>query len=116
MIGEGLCRERAARRAPRRSRGWAAGGRPTQREALWPCGRFSPGTGWTRGSVAESVLAELSDPQNKILAISHCNCPERAEAVKEQLVKHATFKDVIVVDMAGISSMYANDGGIIVVV
>lgn len=57
MIGEGLCRERAARRAPRRSRGWAAGGRPTQREALWPCGRFSPGTGWTRGSVAESVLA-----------------------------------------------------------
>ena len=57
MIGEGLCRERAARRAPRRSRGWAAGGRPTQREALWPCGRFFPGTGWTRGSVAESVLA-----------------------------------------------------------
>lgn len=59
MIGEGLCRERTARRAPRRSRGAlrAAGGRPTQREALWPCGRFSPGTGWTRGSVAESVLA-----------------------------------------------------------
>ena len=57
MIGEGLCRERAARRAPRRSWGWAAGDRPTQREALWPCGRFSPGTGWTRGSVAESVLA-----------------------------------------------------------
>ena len=48
------------------------------------------------GKMAESVLAELSDPQNKILAISHCNCPERAEAVKEQLVKHATFKDVIV--------------------
>ena len=68
------------------------------------------------GKMAESVLAEMSDPQNKILAISHCNCPERAEAVKEQLVKHATFKDVIVVDMAGISSMYANDGGIIVVV
>ncbi len=42
MIGEGLCRERAARRAPRRSRGWAAGGRPAQREALWPCGRFFP--------------------------------------------------------------------------
>ena len=68
------------------------------------------------GKMAESVLAEMSDPQNKILAISHCNCPERAEAVKEQLVKHATFKDVIVVDTAGISSMYANDGGIIVVV
>ena len=57
MIGDGLGRERAARRAPRCSRGWAAGGRHTQREALWPCGRFSPGTGWTRGSVAESVMA-----------------------------------------------------------
>ena len=68
------------------------------------------------GKMAESVLAELSDPQNKILAISHCNCPERAEAFKELLVKYATFKDVIVVDTAGISSMYANDGGIIVVV
>ena len=68
------------------------------------------------GKMAESVLAEMSDPQNKILAISHCNCPERAEAFKELLVKYATFKDVIVVDTAGISSMYANDGGIIVVV
>ena len=68
------------------------------------------------GKMAESVLAEMSNPQNKILAISHCNCPERAEAFKELLVKYATFKDVIVVDTAGISSMYANDGGIIVVV
>ena len=68
------------------------------------------------GKMAESVLAEMSEPQNKILAISHCNCPERAEAFKELLVKHATFKDVIVLDTAGISSMYANDGGIIVVV
>ena len=66
--------------------------------------------------IAESVLAEMSDPQNKILAISHCNCPERAEAFKELLVKYATFKDVIVVDTAGISSMYAADGGVIVVV
>ena len=52
----------------------------------------------------------------RYFAISHCNCPERAEAFKELLVKYATFKDVIVVDTAGISSMYANDGGIIVVV
>lgn len=37
-----MCRERAARRAPRRSRGWAAGDRPTQREALWPLRAFFP--------------------------------------------------------------------------
>lgn len=68
------------------------------------------------GKMAESVLAEMSDPQNKILAISHCNCPKRAEEFKELLVKNASFKDVIVLDTAGISSMYASDGGVIVVV
>lgn len=66
--------------------------------------------------MAESVLAEMSDPQNKILAISHCNCPKRAEEFKTLLVKNASFKDVIVLDTAGISSMYASDGGVIVVV
>ena len=41
---------------------------------------------------------------------------EYAEQVKNMLVSRAGFKDVIVLDTAGISSMYASDGGIIVVV
>lgn len=52
----------------------------------------------------------------RILAISHCNCPQRAEFVKEQILKLAKFKDVVVVNTAGVSSMYANDGGVILAV
>ena len=51
-----------------------------------------------------------------MLAIAHCNCPKRAERVKEKLEKLMNFKDILILDTAGISSMYANDGGIIIAV
>ncbi len=63
----------------------------------------------------DDVIAETSDTKERVLAISHCNCPDRAQYVKEQLESRATFKKVILVDTAGVSSMYANDGGVIVV-
>ena len=66
--------------------------------------------------MVEEVAANLKDPKKKVLAISHCNCRERAESVKTMLLEKAEFKDVIIVDTAGISSMYAADGGVIVVV
>lgn len=66
--------------------------------------------------MVEEVAANLKNPEEKILAISHCNCEERAKAVKEMLLAKASFKDVIILDTAGISSMYAADGGVIVVV
>lgn len=66
--------------------------------------------------MADTIAENLVNPAEKILAISHCNCRERADAVKQMLLNKAKFKDVIVLDTAGISSMYAADGGIIVVV
>jgi len=66
--------------------------------------------------MVQEILKKVENCGERILAISHCNCPERARLVKEKLQKAATFKDIIVLDTAGISSMYANDGGIIVVV
>ncbi|MGN0333376.1 MAG: DegV family protein [Lachnospiraceae bacterium] len=66
--------------------------------------------------LTEEVIKDLKNPAEKILAISHCNCRERAEYVKSLLKEKVRFKDVIVLDTAGISSMYASDGGIIVVV
>ena len=56
-----------------------------------------------------------SDPQERMVGIAHCNCPQRAEMVKEEILKRLPFKDVILVNTAGVSTMYANDGGIIVV-
>ncbi len=66
--------------------------------------------------MADEVIAKVMNPEEKILAISHCNCEERAKAVKDMLIARANFKDVIILDTAGISSMYAADGGVIIVV
>ena len=66
--------------------------------------------------MVEDVVAATKDCEHRILAISHCNCPERAQYVKACLEKLARFKKIVIVDTAGISSMYANDGGIIIAV
>ncbi len=66
--------------------------------------------------MTDHIIADVKNSKDKILAITHCNCCERAENVKKRLLELAEFKDVIVLDTAGISSMYAADGGIIVVV
>lgn len=63
-----------------------------------------------------TMLEKTRDCENRILAISHCNCPERAEYVKRLIEGAARFKKIIILDTAGISSMYANDGGVIMVV
>lgn len=52
--------------------------------------------------------------EEKVIGIAHCNCLERAEAFKSEILKHYNFKDIIIVEMAGLSSVYANEGGIVV--
>lgn len=66
--------------------------------------------------MCEIILENVKEPQNKVLAISHCNCPERAEYVKGLLLDKCSLKDVVIVDTAGVATMYANDGGIVVAV
>jgi hypothetical protein len=46
--------------------------------------------------------------------ITHCNCRERAEYVKELLQSRTRVKEIVILDTAGVSSMYANDGGVII--
>ena len=69
-----------------------------------------------RAKMVEEVTAKVQNSEQKILAIAHCNCLERAKEVKKMLEEKASFRDVIILDTAGISSMYASDGGVIVVV
>lgn len=66
--------------------------------------------------MVQNMIAGTKDCENRVLAISHCNCPDRAEIVKEKIEKLAKFKKIIVVNTAGVSSMYANDGGVIMAV
>ncbi len=64
----------------------------------------------------EHVVEKTADSKNKVLGIAHCNCPERAQMLKEAIAEKMELDRIIVVNTAGVSSMYANDGGIIVVV
>lgn len=62
------------------------------------------------------MLQKVQNRENKILGIAHCNCPQRANSIVEKIEKLAKFKEIFVVNTAGISTLYANDGGIIMVV
>ena len=64
----------------------------------------------------EHIVSKTSDGENKVLAICHCNCPERAEMFKEAIAEKLNPAQIIVLNTAGVSTMYANDGGIIVAV
>lgn len=66
--------------------------------------------------MVDEIIAILKNPEEKVLGISHCNCPQRAQAVKEMLEARVKLKEIFIVDTRGISSLYANDGGIIVAV
>ncbi|BCN30264.1 DegV family protein [Anaeromicropila herbilytica] len=57
---------------------------------------------------------DVKNPEERILGIAHCNNYERAVFVKEEMQKQIPFKDIVIVDTAGISSLYANDGGIVI--
>ena len=65
--------------------------------------------------MVDQIAREGKATKDKILAISHCNCPERAREVERMLLYKIHVKDSFIVETAGISTMYANDGGIIVV-
>ncbi len=64
--------------------------------------------------MAELAIAEVKNPEERKLIITHCNAPGRAETVKEQILSKCKFKECIIMDTRGISSMYASDGGVIV--
>ena len=66
--------------------------------------------------MVDNAIKDTSDTENKMLMITHCNNPERADFVKKQLEEKANFKKIIIMNTAGISSMYANDGGVIIAI
>ena len=67
-------------------------------------------------AMVDNIAATVRNPSEKVLAISHCNCPDRAMRVRDALLERIPLREVILLDTRGISSLYASDGGIIVVV
>ena len=66
--------------------------------------------------LVDQVVKDAKDTEDKILAIAHCNCLQRALELKEMFLAKMKVKDVLIVDTAGISTMYANDGGVVVAI
>ena len=65
------------------------------------------------GKLVDRIAA---DPEHKgcAVAISHCNNVERAFQVKQQIEEKCQAGQVLILDAGGITTVYANDGGIVV--
>ena len=63
--------------------------------------------------MAEIAVKEAGTTKDKRLVIAHCNAPERAQSMKEKLCSMAEFKEVVITETCGVSTVYASDGGVI---
>lgn len=66
------------------------------------------------GKMADMIAADVKDQEKRRLMITHCNAPARAELVRNLVMAKTRFRECIIMDTRGVSSMYANDGGVIV--
>jgi DegV family protein with EDD domain len=64
--------------------------------------------------MVDHIAKNVKNPEKKVLGIAHCNNYERALFTKQAVLERIPFQDIIISDTRGISSMYANDGGIVV--
>lgn len=62
----------------------------------------------------EIIGEETSDFKNKILGIGHINAREKAEKIREEIKNRYNFKDIIIFEGSGLSTVYADDGGIVI--
>lgn len=69
-----------------------------------------------RQTLARMVSRMAADPDHagRRLIITHCNCPERAEHVRELVRQRCQFGEILIAPAGGIATVYADDGGIVV--
>ena len=70
----------------------------------------------TKQALGKMVDRMAADPhhEGRTLAICHCNCLERAFQVKTWVEAKCRFSDILILEAGGITTVYANDGGIVV--
>ena len=59
------------------------------------------------------MVAQDARHVGRRLVLSHCNCLERAFYVRELLEQKCRLKEIIITETGGISTVYANDGGVV---
>ena len=65
--------------------------------------------------MVELLKNNAKNPEEKVAGLVHCNNAERAEAVKAEILKTMKVKDVVILESSGVSTLYADQGGIILV-
>jgi DegV family protein with EDD domain len=67
-------------------------------------------------ALSKMIDRMAADPahEGRTLAICHCNCLERAFQLKEQVESKCRFGEILLLEAGGITSVYADDGGIVV--
>lgn len=63
--------------------------------------------------MCELAVKEAKNPETLRVVIAHCNNEARAQLVKEELSKRAPFKEIVITETAGVATVYASDGGIV---
>lgn len=66
-------------------------------------------------ALSKMVDHMANDPAHagRVLAICHCNCLDRAFQVKAMAEQRCKFAHILILEAGGITSVYANDGGIV---
>lgn len=63
--------------------------------------------------MCEIAVKNAGRTEDKVVVIAHCNNAQRAEAVKQEICSRAVFKAVVITETAGVATVYAGDGGIV---
>jgi len=63
--------------------------------------------------MSEIAVREAGKTEDKRVVIAQCNCPERAKQVKAEMEKRGNYREIVITETAGVATVYAGDGGII---
>ncbi len=63
--------------------------------------------------MCDIAAKEVGETSERTLVIAYCNNKARAELVKAEMEKRGAFKRVVITETAGVATVYAADGGIV---
>ncbi len=76
---------------------------------------FSHVQGWKQvvKKLADTIETDGRDTEGQSLVITHCNNPSLAEELKAEVERRYRFSEILVLPTRGLSSLYANEKGVI---
>lgn len=66
------------------------------------------------GRLVDMIGEYNVDFENTILGITHVNCLEKAENLRNEIKERYPFKEIKIFTASGLSTVYADDGGIVI--